>query len=106
MTGTADFTLRKEGVNTVLETVLAHDLTSSTNVEFNTFSTEKDVEAGATVTYVVEISNVDTSLSGNKDRTREVKIVEMEYQDDVTSPVAIFVSPYNVLPTTASSHKY
>jgi hypothetical protein len=61
LTGTANFTLRKEGVNTPVEVINGHDLVSSGLVQFDTLAQDFEVAAGATTTYVVEISGVNTS---------------------------------------------
>jgi len=104
LVGTATFTLRRDGVNTPMQVIPGHDLVSSGNVEFDTLAQDFEVSAGSTATYVVEISGLDTSA--NAGRTREVKFANMIYLDDVTSPTGIVVAPYNVLPTSISSHYY
>ncbi len=106
LTGLANFTLRRDGVNTPMQVITAHDLQSSGNVIFDTLAQDFEVSAGGTVTYVVEISGLNTAL--NSGRTREVKFANMIYVDDVTTGFEqdIVVAPYNVLPTSISSHFY
>jgi hypothetical protein len=100
----ATFTLRKDGSNDTIQTVNANLAISGTDVVFNTLATDNEVAAGTTMTYVVEISWVDTWA--NVDKTREVKVTDLVYQDDVDTPVNISVADYNLLPTTASTYKY
>jgi hypothetical protein len=100
----ASFTLKKDWSNDVIQTVNANLAISGTDVVFNTLSQDNEVAAGTTMTYVVEVSWVDTWA--NVDKTREVKVTDLVYQDDVDTPVAISVADYNLLPTTASTYKY
>jgi|GEM_PF-2692142 len=100
----ATLTLRKDGSNVAMDTNTETLIVGGTVVVFNALAQDDEVAAGTTTTYVVEISGVDTAA--NLDRTREVRFVDATYEDDVTTPSPIAVSPYNVLPTTASSYKY
>lgn len=100
----AVFTLRKEGSNDVIQTVTQNLVVWGTDIVFDTLAIDREIAAGATTTYVVEISGVDTAA--NKDATREVRMTNLIYRDDVNTPVDISVSNYNLLPTTASTHKY
>jgi len=86
LTGTANFTLRRDGVNTPMQVINGHDLQLSGNVLFGDaapLAQDFEVSAGGTITYVVEISGLNTAL--NAGRTREVKFANMIYVDDVTA---------------------
>jgi hypothetical protein len=98
------FTLRKDWSNDIMQSVSSNLVIGGTDVTFNTLSIDNEVAAWTTITYVLEISWVDTSA--NVDRTREVKITDLVYQDDVDTPAPISVANYNLLPTTASTYKY
>jgi hypothetical protein len=64
----------------------------------------KEVAAGSTVTYYVQFEN-STGYTGEP--TREVRISELKYTDDVTNAPVIDATLYNVwVPTNVSSYKY
>ena len=102
----ATFELRRDGSNEVIATATGVDLvTSGTNITLSSFTADDRINAGTSITYVLDISGVDTQA--NADRTREVRITDLHYLDDVMSPAPVVVTaPYNVLPTTPSTHRY
>ncbi|MCH8518617.1 S-layer homology domain-containing protein [Candidatus Gracilibacteria bacterium] len=101
----ATFELRRDGSNDIIATGTGNLVTGGTNVTLDSFALDDEVAASATMTYVLEISGVDTQA--NVDRTREVRLTNLEYLDDVTSgATAITTAPYNVLPTTPSTFRY
>lgn len=87
---------------------LAFTLDSNGDVTLVWAISNREVAAGVTNTYIVEI----TWAVWAKDEKREVKISEVEYQDDVTvvAPAVIptiSTSVYNVgVPTSISSYTY
>lgn len=70
-------------------------------------TTFKDVSAGSTKTFVLEITNVDTSTSGNKDKTRTVRLDDITFTNDLTAGTdVVSVKDYNLIPTDSSTWKY
>lgn len=100
----ATFTLRKDGSNNVIQAVTTNVVPWGTDVTFDALSIDREIAGGTTITYVVEVSWVNTVT--NKDATREARMTNLIYRDDVDTPVNVSISNYNLLPTTASTHKY
>lgn len=89
-------------VTTTATNVTLTYTTSTVNGQFATGPGNKDVSG--TVKFIVKITGVSAA---NTDLTREVRVSELTYQDDVDTPENINVSPYNVgVPTVTSTYKY
>ncbi|MCH8518389.1 hypothetical protein LAT59_01305, partial [Candidatus Gracilibacteria bacterium] len=101
------FDFRRDGSNEIIASTTDVTLAiGGTDVILTGFQDGFQIAAGSTITYILEISGVDTSESGNRDRTREVRLTNLLYRDDVSTPSVIEVAPYNILPTTPSTYRY
>ncbi len=103
------FTLRKEGSSAIVSNKSVDLSKDGSTFSFISSELSKDDEitSGTTTTYVLEIWGVDTTAGGaNDESTREVELTDLVYQDDVNNPEDISVESYNILPTTATTHKY
>ena len=101
----AAFQIRRYGSNEIIAIETGDLVTSGTDITLAGFTLDDEVAAGVTVTYVLEISWIDTAA--NLDRTREVRLADLWYTDDVTvTPVVIQTAAFNILPTTPSTFRY
>lgn len=104
LTGALDWSLRRDGSNTIISNGSGLTSTSTgATISIGSFAADNEVSAGSSITYILEVFNINSAA--NKDRTRNIRMVGLKYRDE-NGANSVDAAHYNLVPTDATTYRY